>query len=109
MSFHIYVIYFHLSVDIMWYDINLRYIFLNDLDDKNAFDEEVLEKVKRTVLEIFLYYFCCLLVVATSHTIFPCREQRERNRFWRKNLCIKEKLEPNAFWKLGKTKCCRNL
>ena len=37
----------------MWYDINLRYIFLNDLDDKNAFDKEVLGKVKRIDLKIF--------------------------------------------------------
>ena len=29
----------------MWYDVNLRYIFLNDLDDKNGFNEEELEKV----------------------------------------------------------------
>ena len=31
----------------MWYDVSLRYIFLNDLDDKNAFNEEELEKVER--------------------------------------------------------------
>ena len=32
----------------MWYDVNLRYIFLNDLDDKNGFNEEELEKVDCT-------------------------------------------------------------
>ena len=67
--------YFQFPVDIMWYDVNLRYIFLNDLDDKNGFNEEELEKVESTKcfksnFPLFLFF----LVMATRHTIFPCRK-----------------------------------
>ena len=40
----------------MWYDVSLRYIFLHDLDDKNAFNEEELEKVAQNVLKIFSHF-----------------------------------------------------
>ena len=64
--------YFQLTVDIMWFDVNLRYIFLNDLDDKNAFNEEELDKVAQNSFYKDFPLFSFFLVVATSHTILPC-------------------------------------
>ena len=42
-------IYFKL--DMSWYDINLKYLFLNDLDDKNGFNQSELIKMWRPEIQ----------------------------------------------------------
>ena len=64
-------IYFKL--DMSWYDINLKYRFLNDLDDKNGFNQSELTKIWRPEIQ-FIHISNNDDVITFGDTIFVKKE-----------------------------------
>ena len=66
-------IYFKL--DMRWYDINLKYRFLNDLDDKNGFNQSELAKIWRPEIQ-FIHISNNDDVIRFGDTIFVKKENK---------------------------------
>ena len=66
-------IYFKL--DMRWYDVNLKYRFLNDLDDKNGFNESELIKMWRPKIQ-FIHIANNDDVITFGDTIFVKKETK---------------------------------